>query len=74
MCVCMCKPWNKMTKDEKAAHANHKIMKGLCILVFGVIWTFFASMSNNVWDALPLTLTVSGLLMFLYGMYKKSLC
>lgn len=65
------KPWKKMTKDEKRAYANCKIMKGLGVFIFGLVWTYFASVSVDVWSALPLTLTVMGLLVLLYGLVKR---
>ena len=68
----MCKPWNKMTKDEKRACADYKILKGFGVFLFGLIWTFFASISTDVWSALPLTLTVMGLLLLIYGLMKRS--
>ena len=67
----MCKSWSKMTKDEKVACAEHKIIKGLGIAVFGLVWEYFASKSINVWNALPLTLAVMGVLLFLFGLLKK---
>lgn len=68
----MHKPWKKMTKDEKQACANFKIVKGFAVLVFGLIWMYFASnVYFDVWDALPPTLAVIGLLCFLYGLVKR---
>jgi len=68
---CMCKPWKKMTKDERLAYVNHKIMKGLGVFLFGAIWMYFASITVDVWSALPSTLAVVGLLLILYGLIKK---
>jgi len=68
----MLKPWKKMTKEEKQAYANHKIIKGVGVFLFGVIWTYFASVSVDVWSALPSTLAVMGLLLILYGLVKRS--
>ena len=68
----MCKPWKKMTKDEKLAYANWKIMKGLGVLVFGVVWMYFAARTVDVWSALPKTLAVTGVLILLYGLFKRA--
>lgn len=70
MC-CMCKSWKKMKKDEKLAYADHKMIKGLGIAIFGLVWNYFASVSVNVWSALPLTLAVMGVLIFLLGLVKR---
>ena len=67
----MCKPWNKMTKDEKLAVANHKMIKGLEIAIFGLVWAYFASISVDVWTALPLTIAVCGVLLLLFGLVKR---
>ena len=67
----MCKPWNKMTKDEKLAVANHKMIKGLEIAIFGLVWAYFASIAVDVWHALPLTLAVFGVLLLLYGLFQR---
>jgi hypothetical protein len=69
--MCECKPWNKMTKDEKLVCANHKIIKGIGVFLFGSIWMYFASISGDVWSALPSTLSVIGLLLILYGLVKR---
>lgn len=69
--MCVLKPWKKMTKDEKLACANYKIIKGLGIAIFGLVWTYFASFSVDVWSALPLTLAVMGVLLFFYGLVKR---
>jgi len=68
----MRKPWNKLTKDEKLAYANHKIIKGLGIAIFGLVWTYLASKSYDVWSALPLTIAVMGSLYFLFGLVKRA--
>ena len=68
----MCKPWKKMTKDEKAAYANWKIMKGLAVFLFGAIWMYYTSVFYDVWSALPSTLATMGILCLLYGLYKRS--
>jgi len=68
----MCTPWKKMTKDEKLAHTKHKIIKGFAVFLFGVIWMYFTSVYLDVWDALPTTLAVMGLLCVLYGLWKRS--
>ena len=70
--MCVCKPWKKMTKEEKLACANHKIIKGLAVSLFGAIWMYFTSVYLDVWTALPSTLAVMGLLCLLYGLYKKT--
>jgi len=67
----MCKPWSKMTKDEKVACAEYKIIKGLGIAIFGLVWTYFASISVDVWSALPLTIAVCGVLLLLFGLVKR---
>jgi len=63
----MCKPWKKMTKDEKMAYANYKIMKGFAIFFFGLIWMLFGS----TLEGLTQTLTIVGLLLLLFGLVKK---
>ncbi len=68
----MCKPWNKLTKGEKLAYANHKIIKGLGIAIFGLVWAYFASLTLDVWRALPLTFAVMGSLYFLFGLVKRA--
>ena len=67
----MCKPWNKMTKDEKIADAQHKIIKGIGVFLFGAIWLYFTTGTIDVWSALPPTLAIMGLLLILYGFFKK---
>jgi len=64
-------PWKKMTKDEKLACANYKIIKGFGVFLFGAVWMYFASASVDVWDGLPPTLALMGLLLVLYGLIKK---
>jgi hypothetical protein len=61
-----------MTKDEKLAYSHYKIMKGLAVFLFGGIWMYFASVYVDVWNALPPTLAVVGLLCLLFGLFKKS--
>jgi len=46
-------------------------MKGLGVAVFGLVWNYFASVSVDVWSALPLTLAVMGALCFLWGLVKR---
>jgi len=67
----MHRPWKKMTKDEKLACANHKIIKGFAVFLFGAVWMYFASASVDVWNGLPPTLALMGLLCVLYGLIKK---
>ena len=67
----MCKPWSKMSKDEKVACAEYKIIKGLGIAIFGLVWIYFASIAVDVWHALPLTIAVVGVLLLLYGLVKR---
>jgi len=68
----MCIPWKKMKKDERHACAYHKMIKGFAVLLFGLIWMYFASyVFFDVWDALPPTLAAMGLLCFLYGLVMK---
>jgi len=67
----MYKPWKKMTKDEKLAWVNCKIVKGFGVFLFGAVWMYFASVYVDVWDALPPTLALMGLLVVLYGLIKK---
>jgi len=62
-----------MTKDEKLACANYKLVKGFAVFVFGMIWAYFASVAFDVWSALPPTLAVMGLLCMLYGLFKRTL-
>jgi len=68
----MCVPWKNMKKDEKLAHVKHKIIKGVAVFLFGAIWNYFASVYLDVWNALPPTLAVMGLLCILFGLWKKS--
>lgn len=68
--MCECKLWNKMSKDEKLACAYHKIMKGVGVFIFGAIWMYFTT-GTDVWSALPPTLALVGLLLILYGLFKK---
>jgi len=68
----MCVPWKKMKKDEKLDYIRHKIMKGVAVFLFGAIWMYFTSSYMDVWNALPPTLAVMGLLCILYGLWKKS--
>ncbi len=60
-----------MTKDEKKAWTNCKIVKGFGIFLFGAVWMYFASASVDVWDGLPPTLALMGLLLVLYALVKK---
>ena len=71
MC-CMCKPWKKMTKDEKQMYIQKKIMMGVAIFLFGLIWNYFAGVYVDVWRGLPVTLAVMGILCILYAFFKKS--
>lgn len=66
----MDKPLKKMSKDEKTAYAYHKIIKGVGLFIFGLIWMYFTT-GSDVWSALPPTLTIFGLLIILYGLFKK---
>lgn len=68
----VCKPWKKMRKDEKLACANFKIIKGFGVFLFGAIWMYFTSVFFDVWNALPPTIAIMGLLCILYGLYKRS--
>jgi len=61
-----------MKKEEKLACANWEIMKGLAVVLFGLIWNYFTNMYLDVWTALPSTLAVMGLLLALYGLYRRS--
>lgn len=61
-----------MNKEEKIAYAHHKIMKGLGIFLFGIIWMYFSSFYTDVWGAFPPTLAIIGLLLVLLGLFKKS--
>jgi len=67
----MMKPWKKVSKEDKLAYAKHKMVKGLGVFVFGIVWMYFSARAGDVWDALPMTLVVIGLLLFLLGLYKK---
>jgi hypothetical protein len=69
----MCIPWKKMKKDEKEEYIKNKMIKGLAILIFGLVWNYFASLYFDVWRALPTTLAVMGILLILYAFYKRSL-
>jgi len=60
-----------MTKDEKIADAQHKIIKGIGVFLFGAIWLYFTTGTIDVWSALPPTLAIMGLLLILYGFFKK---
>ena len=66
------KAWKKMSKEEKLACAYYKIMKGVALFLFGAIWMYFTTVYVDVWSALPPTIAVMGLLMVLYGLFKKS--
>ena len=70
--MCCCTPWKKMKKDEKLAHVQHKIVKGVGVFLFGAIWMYFTSYYADVWGAFPPTLAVAGLLLVLLGLWKKS--
>ena len=63
-----CIPWNKMKKDEKIAYANHKIIKGFGIFLFGLLWMYFGA--GNL-EGLTQALTVMGLLLVLFGLVKR---
>ena len=69
----MCKPWSKMTKDEKLACANHKFLIGVGIFLLGLVWSYFASVTLDVWTALPPTITVMGVLLAFLGFVKRVL-
>ena len=68
----MCKPWNKMTKDEKLACANYNIKRGFAVFLFGLIWMYFTSVVFDVWKAFQFTLVIMGLLLLLLGLVKRS--
>jgi len=61
-----------MKKEEKEEHIKHKMIKGLAVLIFGLVWNYFASVYYDVWRALPITLAIMGILCILYAFYKKS--
>ena len=61
-----------MTKDERLACANHLIIKGLAVLVFGLTWNYFISVHLDAWRAFPSTLAIMGVLCMLYGFYRRS--
>jgi hypothetical protein len=63
----MYKRWKKMSKDEKQAHSNYKIIKGFGIFLFGLLWLFFGATLEGLAQAM----TVMGLLVLLFGLIKK---
>ncbi|MDI6826079.1 MAG: hypothetical protein QMD36_02695 [Candidatus Aenigmarchaeota archaeon] len=63
----MSKPLKKMTKEEKLAYANKKIIRGFWLFLFGMIWMYFGT---NL-DGFVSAITVMGLLIILYGLVKK---
>ena len=60
-------PLGKMTKDEKIAWANYKILKGFGIFLFGLLWMYFGA----TFEGLTQALTVMGLLIILWGLVKR---
>jgi len=60
-------PLGKMTKEDKMACANHKILKGFAIALFGLIWMYF----GGTLEGLAQTFTVMGLLLLLWGLVKR---
>ncbi len=72
--LCMCKPWNKLTKDEKQACVRKKIMGGISLFIFGMLWMYFSTPAQELVDyvsGFASTITVMGLLIILYGLIKK---
>ena len=67
----MCKPWSKLSKDEKLGYAEYKFKKGLAFSVFGLVWHYLTLQSGDVWGALPLTLAIAGVLMVVLGLFKR---
>ena len=67
----MYKPWNKLSKDEKMAYAQHKFMKGFAISAFGLVWHYLMLTSGDVWGSFPLTLAIMGVLMLILGIVKR---
>lgn len=67
----MCKPWSKLSKDEKLGYAEHKFKKGFGISIFGLVWHYLTLQSGNVWASLPLTIAIIGVLMLVLGLSKK---
>jgi apolipoprotein N-acyltransferase len=63
----MLKPWKKMTKEEKQAFANKKIICGFGLFLFGMIWMYFGANLEGFVSAI----TVMGLLIILFGLVKK---
>jgi hypothetical protein len=61
-----------MTKDERQECANHKIIKGLGVFLFGAIWMYYTTMFVDVWSALPSTIATIGLLLLLFGLFKRT--
>jgi len=62
-----------MTKDEKLVCANYKLLKGFGIFLSGLLWSYFASVTGNVWSALPPTITVMGAVLAYFGYMKRVL-
>ena len=70
----MCKPWNKLNKDEKQAIVKKKILCGFAMFLFGMLWMYFATPGNEIVDYVAgfvSAFTVMGLLTILYGLVKK---
>jgi hypothetical protein len=70
----MCKPWNKLTKDEKQACVKKKLLGGFAMFLFGMLWMYFATPGVQLVDYVAgfiSAFTVMGLLIILYGLVKK---
>jgi hypothetical protein len=67
----MCKPWNKLSKDEKLGYAEYKFKKGLGISIFGLVWHYLILQSSDVWGALPLSIAIIGVLIVILGLFKR---
>jgi apolipoprotein N-acyltransferase len=52
-----------MTKDEKRALAQKKMLFGVAVALFGMLWIYF--------DSAPMAFIVMGLLIFLYGLVLR---
>jgi hypothetical protein len=59
----MCKPWKKLSKDEKNACVMKKFRLGVAAILFGLFWMYF--------DSAPMALIVLGLLVILYSLIMK---
>ena len=70
-----CTPWKKMKKEERIDWANRKMFKGFAIFLFGLLWMYFGSLTTTGLtgdiEGLTQTLTVLGLLLFLFGLVKR---